>query len=390
MDPVSNLMWMSISSSTTSFSMRISKPLTLSQHFQLLIKPNGWTRTSHQLRPRNLTTSNLCHPNLQTWRWMDPEQRINTCTLQWMQIPFGSKCTTILSWRKESGINDHFKSLKGHPHPPSLLLKNLILLHSRSVGNHPRTSLKSEYILTLSPATFSNDEYKVLWAKLQEGPNAKLEPFIMWNLRNLHSKGISESCHLFCFCLTDDEARRWDTRVLPGKFWKGHQGWHSHLFVPRACSCHLVSLAQWRPNALMPAYTNGEAINFFDEILQAMFPHFLFYSADYPEQDLLPELQILLYPASYSLHSYYYDCLDSAITIWPWHNSQIYQQCLCHEEAYRSRLQGPSTGTKPSLSQGQLPMLYTSAQFRCLRAYCQIKRTGSFASFCLSWQLGMA
>ena len=49
----------------------------------------------------------------------------------------------------------------------------------------------------------------------------------------------------------------------------------------------------------MPAYTDGEAINFFDEILRAMFPRFLFYSADYPEHDLLPELHIRLYPASY-------------------------------------------------------------------------------------------
>jgi hypothetical protein len=41
-DPVSNLTRMSTSLSTTSFGMRISKPLTLGQHFQLLAKPNGW------------------------------------------------------------------------------------------------------------------------------------------------------------------------------------------------------------------------------------------------------------------------------------------------------------------------------------------------------------
>jgi hypothetical protein len=34
---------------------------------------------------------------------------------------------------------------------------------------------------------------------------------------------------------------------------------------------------------LMCAYTDGEAIKLFDEIL-ALFPRFLFYSADYPEK----------------------------------------------------------------------------------------------------------
>jgi len=35
---------------------------------------------------------------------------------------------------------------------------------------------------------------------------------------------------------------------------------------------------------LMHAYTNGEAIKLFDQIIRAMFPRFLFYSADYPEK----------------------------------------------------------------------------------------------------------
>ena len=35
---------------------------------------------------------------------------------------------------------------------------------------------------------------------------------------------------------------------------------------------------------LMRAYTEGEAIKLLDEIMRAMFPCFLFYSADYPEK----------------------------------------------------------------------------------------------------------
>jgi len=35
---------------------------------------------------------------------------------------------------------------------------------------------------------------------------------------------------------------------------------------------------------LMCAYTEGEAIKLFDEIVRAMFPRFLFYSANYPEK----------------------------------------------------------------------------------------------------------
>ena len=35
---------------------------------------------------------------------------------------------------------------------------------------------------------------------------------------------------------------------------------------------------------LMRAYTEGEPIKLFDEIVRMMFPRFLFYSADYPEK----------------------------------------------------------------------------------------------------------
>lgn len=35
---------------------------------------------------------------------------------------------------------------------------------------------------------------------------------------------------------------------------------------------------------LLRAYTEGEAIKLLDEIMRAMFPRFLFYSADYPEK----------------------------------------------------------------------------------------------------------
>ena len=35
---------------------------------------------------------------------------------------------------------------------------------------------------------------------------------------------------------------------------------------------------------LMRAYSEGEAIKLFDEIVRVMFPCFLFYSADYPEK----------------------------------------------------------------------------------------------------------
>ena len=35
---------------------------------------------------------------------------------------------------------------------------------------------------------------------------------------------------------------------------------------------------------LMRTYTEGEAIKLLDEIMRAMFPRFLFYSADYPEK----------------------------------------------------------------------------------------------------------
>ena len=35
---------------------------------------------------------------------------------------------------------------------------------------------------------------------------------------------------------------------------------------------------------LIHAYTNGEAIKLYDGIIRALFPRFLFYSADYPEK----------------------------------------------------------------------------------------------------------
>ena len=35
---------------------------------------------------------------------------------------------------------------------------------------------------------------------------------------------------------------------------------------------------------LLHAYTEGEAMKLFDGIMRAMFPRFLFYSADYPEK----------------------------------------------------------------------------------------------------------
>jgi len=50
--------------------------------------------------------------------------------------------------------------------------------------------------------------------------------------------------------------------------------------------CELAH-AIWRlllDEYLMHAYTEGEAIKPFDEIVRAMFPRFLFYSADYPEK----------------------------------------------------------------------------------------------------------
>ena len=35
---------------------------------------------------------------------------------------------------------------------------------------------------------------------------------------------------------------------------------------------------------LLRAYTEGEAMKLFDEIMRALFPRFLFYCADYPEK----------------------------------------------------------------------------------------------------------
>ena len=45
--------------------------------------------------------------------------------------------------------------------------------------------------------------------------------------------------------------------------------------------------AIWRlllDDDLMRAYTEGEAMKLFDDIIRAMFPRFLFYSTDYPEK----------------------------------------------------------------------------------------------------------
>ena len=50
---------------------------------------------------------------------------------------------------------------------------------------------------------------------------------------------------------------------------------------------HELAHAIWRlllDEDLMRAYTEGEAIKLLDEIMRAMFPRFLFYSADYPEK----------------------------------------------------------------------------------------------------------
>jgi hypothetical protein len=35
---------------------------------------------------------------------------------------------------------------------------------------------------------------------------------------------------------------------------------------------------------LLCAYTDGEAIKLFDDVIRALFPRFLFYCADYPEK----------------------------------------------------------------------------------------------------------
>ena len=51
--------------------------------------------------------------------------------------------------------------------------------------------------------------------------------------------------------------------------------------------CHELAHAIWHlllNDDLMHAYTDGEAIKLFDQIMQAMFPRFLFYSADYPKK----------------------------------------------------------------------------------------------------------
>jgi len=50
---------------------------------------------------------------------------------------------------------------------------------------------------------------------------------------------------------------------------------------------HELAHAIWRlllDDDLMRAYTDREAIKPFDQIMRAVFPHFLFYSADYPEK----------------------------------------------------------------------------------------------------------
>ena len=50
---------------------------------------------------------------------------------------------------------------------------------------------------------------------------------------------------------------------------------------------HELTHAIWHlllDDDLMHAYTDGVAIKLFDMIMRALFPRFLFYSADYPEK----------------------------------------------------------------------------------------------------------
>ena len=50
---------------------------------------------------------------------------------------------------------------------------------------------------------------------------------------------------------------------------------------------HKLAHAIWHlllNDDLMHAYTDGEPIKLYDKTMQALFPWFLFYSADYPEK----------------------------------------------------------------------------------------------------------
>ena len=155
--------------------MRISKPLTLGQHFQLLAKPNGWTRTSHQRRPRNLTTSNLCHSDLK----MDGSRAAYKnlyCAMDANHSEADAPRFVVdgISYRRllqalalrrafsePAAENFHTTAFKEYWKPSK---------------DEPEAQI-SRYSDTFTSDVF-NDEYEALRTTLREGPNATLEPFI--------------------------------------------------------------------------------------------------------------------------------------------------------------------------------------------------------------------
>ena len=168
-DPVSNLMWMSTSLSTTSFSMRISKPLTLGQHFQLLMKLNRWMDKNQP------STSSMQSDNFESLPFK-PENG-------WIK---GSVSIPVLcdgcKFHSEADAPQFVVDRIWYQRPLQVLKRAFSELaaekfHTTAFKEYWKPS-KDEHEEQIYSDTFTsdvfNDEYEVLQTMLREGLNAKL------------------------------------------------------------------------------------------------------------------------------------------------------------------------------------------------------------------------
>ncbi|KAF8816480.1 hypothetical protein BYT27DRAFT_7077235, partial [Phlegmacium glaucopus] len=159
-----------------------------------------------------------------------------------------------------------------------------------------------------------NEEYETLRTTTREGPNSKLEPFVAGiffysDATHLASFGTASLYPMYMYVGNQSQY----LRAKPSEFTAHHmayipklgdeiQEFYKENFGKLATLAMLTHLRRelahviWRlllDDDLMRAYTEGEPIKHFDEIMRVMFPCFLFYSADYPEKILISCIKFL-------------------------------------------------------------------------------------------------
>jgi hypothetical protein len=185
-------------------------------------------------------------------------------------------------------------------------------------NNEPEERIYSE---TFTADVF-NDEYEKLRTTPREGPNSDLEPFIAGvifysDATHLASFGTASLYPTYMYIGNQSQY----TRAKPSEFTAHHiayipkvfiyfhglffivkrieklgdeiQEFYKKIFGKVATAAMLTHLrrelvhAIWRlllNDNLLHAYSEGEPITLCDGIMRALFPRFLFHSADYPEK----------------------------------------------------------------------------------------------------------